>query len=722
MTKKILVALLVVATLFMFSVGVSAADNAAETTVTVSLQIGEDILLAPTETAVDAEKAESCGYPDAVDSAEGASALDALVTVHEMVYTDFAADPKAYLEVAESGMVTKVYGEETYSFCFMINGEASHSDVESAYGGYESYMVNQAVIADGDDVDFALSVDPYYMDNAVWFMQDGKRIDSLSVVPGESVKLQLQGYAFMWYSSYGTESIVNEHMTPIEEVQLAEVTVAEGGNVILEPLDFDATDEDGYTKISFDENGTHLITALVTDEENGFYGFYPFLKVDVVDPVETVVTMTMQDGENILIPPMDLTVYADMAESFGYNDTVSPAESVSVLDVLVYAHWLTYEGFDANPEDYLKVAESGMVSRVYGEDTYNFCFMVNGEASHSDVESPYGGYESYLVNQAPVSAGDRVEFALAVDPYYMDNAVWFMQDGKKVDALRAKVGEDIALQLQGYAFMWYSSYGTESIVNEYMEPIEGAELTCLNADEDGAVVPEGLEVTTDEEGNVTVNFDEPGVYTLSANVNNEEYGFYGFHPFITVTVVDPIDYSAMKDLKAGAWYKEFVQKMLENGYMNGTSSTTFAPDSTLTRAMFVTLLYRAAGQPAVPFAAPFEDVSDDDYFAAAVDWAYETGIVNGMSETKFSPNGNITREQMSAILDRYAQAYGIVLPDDQGEAAFSDADKISSWAKDSVTALAKAGIINGMGDGTFAPKKTATRAQAAKILCVFLGL
>ena len=437
-----------------------------------------------------------------------------------------------------------------------------------------------------------------------------------------------------------------------------------------------------------------------------------------------VVTLSLQDGADIVLPPMMVQVTGDVSDVFEYADTIPYTDGVSALDVLIVAHGIAYgQDFLDNPGNYLVISPEGYVTKIYGIDSWGFCYMINGEGGHTDQPSSWGGgFESLLVNQAAVQGGDRVDFALGVDPTYNDNAPWFMQDGKRVDIVRAKVGAEIPLQLQSYNFMMYSAYGTEAITKEHLTPVANVKTTNVSMDQDGKITHEVIEDgETDAEGKVTLLGEAAGQYLVSAQVTDKEKGFYCFYPMLMLNVVDPVDPAAMTDLKAGAWYQKDVSAVLAEGYMNGMNASTFAPNDQLTREQFVTILYRAANEPFTPFEPPFKDLTSDWSFDA-ICWAYETGVVNGMTETTFAPKEKITREQMAAIMARYADAFGIELATDKGSASFSDADKISNYAKESVDRLVKAGILKGMEDGTFAPKGSATRAQAATVLCRFLGL
>ncbi len=175
------------------------------------------------------------------------------------------------------------------------------------------------------------------------------------------------------------------------------------------------------------------------------------------------------------------------------------------------------------------------------------------------------------------------------------------------------------------------------------------------------------------------------------------------------------------DVPAGAWYYDVVKEAYEKGLMNGISETEFAPNQSLTRGMFVTILYRLAGSPAVEAPANFADVPANQYYADAVAWASANGIVNGVSADKFAPNNNITREQMATIIHRYATARGIEAAN-KAEETYSDSAMISEFAKAAVEWASGAGVLSGNSDGTFAPLRTATRAEAAAIFVRLLGL
>ncbi len=174
------------------------------------------------------------------------------------------------------------------------------------------------------------------------------------------------------------------------------------------------------------------------------------------------------------------------------------------------------------------------------------------------------------------------------------------------------------------------------------------------------------------------------------------------------------------DVSEADWFYEAVVFATENGLMNGVSATEFAPNSTLTRAMLVTILYRTIENPSVTEPAnPFTDVEDGQWYTEAIIWAADCGIVNGTTATTYAPNASITREQIATILYRFAAKFNYNV-DAAGEMNFPDADMVSDYALDAIAWAVGSGMINGM-DGMLAPSETATRAQAATMLMRFIG-
>lgn len=169
------------------------------------------------------------------------------------------------------------------------------------------------------------------------------------------------------------------------------------------------------------------------------------------------------------------------------------------------------------------------------------------------------------------------------------------------------------------------------------------------------------------------------------------------------------------------WAKSAIESAVAKGLFAGTTPTTFHPDQAMNRAMLVTVLYRMEKEPAAEGRGKsFEDVSAGAYYAKAVVWASDKGIVAGYSETQFGPEDTITREQLAVILNRYATYKGYNTSKTADLAAFQDADQISEWARVPVQWANVMKLLNGRTSTTLAPKGSATRAEVAKILVTFL--
>lgn len=169
------------------------------------------------------------------------------------------------------------------------------------------------------------------------------------------------------------------------------------------------------------------------------------------------------------------------------------------------------------------------------------------------------------------------------------------------------------------------------------------------------------------------------------------------------------------------WAKSAIESAVAKGLFAGTSPTTFHPDQAMNRSMLVTVLYRMEKEPAAEGRGKsFVDVSAGAYYAKAVAWASDKGIVAGYSETQFGPEDTITREQLAVILNRYATYKGYNTSKTADLAAFQDADQISEWARVPVQWANVMKLLNGRTSTTLAPKGSATRAEVAKILVTFL--
>lgn len=225
-----------------------------------------------------------------------------------------------------------------------------------------------------------------------------------------------------------------------------------------------------------------------------------------------------------------------------------------------------------------------------------------------------------------------------------------------------------------------------SVIKEPESPIKDG------FDFEGWYTDKGLKTKYDFTEKVTKNF------TLYAKWTEKDNGEWK-NPFT--------------DVKENDWFYDSVKYAYENDLMKGISNTEFAPDSDVTRAMFVTVIYRMENEPQTGKCA-FTDVESGSYYENAVAWTNENGIVSGISEDCFAPNEPITREQMAAIIYRYAAFKGYDITT-SSNTSYTDNDNISDYAKDAVIWAAEKYVMTGNTDGSFAPKANTTRAQAASV-------
>lgn len=176
------------------------------------------------------------------------------------------------------------------------------------------------------------------------------------------------------------------------------------------------------------------------------------------------------------------------------------------------------------------------------------------------------------------------------------------------------------------------------------------------------------------------------------------------------------------DVPANQWYAPAVSYVTQRGLFSGVSETQFAPSQSMTRGMLVSVLYRFNGTSHTG-SSPFADVSSDAWYGNAVSWAYANNLVSGVSDTSFAPNTPITREQAAVMLARYLKFSGVAL--ESGTPDFQDTASISGYAKESVGAMQKAGLLSGDNEGNFRPDAQITRAEIASIfmrLCQKYGI
>ena len=191
-------------------------------------------------------------------------------------------------------------------------------------------------------------------------------------------------------------------------------------------------------------------------------------------------------------------------------------------------------------------------------------------------------------------------------------------------------------------------------------------------------------------------------------------------PTTPTTPANPVPDKAMSftDVKSNDWYYSSVRYAYDNGLFSGVSHDSFGPGDSMDRSMLATVLYSLDGKPAAGKSG-FADVADGAWYADAVAWAAEHGIVSGVSGGAFAPGGTITREQLAVMLYRYAQYKGYDVSKTADLSGYADQDKLSDWAARAVQWACGSGLMNGRSAAQLAPEGTLTRAEAATMLKAF---
>ena len=282
------------------------------------------------------------------------------------------------------------------------------------------------------------------------------------------------------------------------------------------------------------------------------------------------------------------------------------------------------------------------------------------------------------------------------------------EDGEKTATCTVTVRPDIPPANPNYRITVEATQGG-TVTADPTAAKAGATVTLTPVPDRGYQV--GSVAVTDRFGDaVAVTEQADGTYTFT--MPNGQ---------VTVTVTFAEAPLPFPDVTEGDWFYDAVRYAYETGLMDGVGDNLFAPNSETTRAQLVTILYRLAGQPAVSGDLPFPDVESGTWYTDAVAWAAENGIVNGVSDTEFAPGDDITREQLAAILYRYAAYQGYDVSQRADLSGFGDASSISPYAQEALSWAHAQGLVLGFEDGSLRPQGTASRAQIAAVLMRFLA-
>lgn len=331
------------------------------------------------------------------------------------------------------------------------------------------------------------------------------------------------------------------------------------------------------------------------------------------------------------------------------------------------------------------------------------------------------GYVTYRINDK--YNGDLV--ALFVNPdsgYYLDDLTVKMSGGATFTPYHHE-GNVYYFRLYGEKATVYAAF--KALPDEYRVYIANTEHGTVSVDTRYAEEGEWVYITVNPNAGYRLSdltVTRPSGNTVKVeHVRGNVFRFA--MPGVRVTVDAEFVRTTMPftDVSRGQWFYDAVSFVYWRDIMDGVTSTQFAPDATTTRAMVVQILYRMAGSPTVRGSSPFYDVSNGAWYADAVIWAEANDIVNGMTTTTFAPNTAVTREQLATMLYRYAQYrhYNTSAGANTNILSYYDANRISEYAFSALQWACGEGVMDGTGTGYLSPQGQATRAQLAAMLMRF---
>lgn len=330
-------------------------------------------------------------------------------------------------------------------------------------------------------------------------------------------------------------------------------------------------------------------------------------------------------------------------------------------------------------------------------------------ASDFKKVTTYDGRDIYTATQ---SAGVAVTIAGTAEAQQHNINLAHVSNGSiKASAATAAAGETVTLTAtpdSGYSLdEWDISYSVSGVKTV----IDVSKATSVSFTMPAAAVTVSASFTKDNSGNNGGNIGGGG-----GGISGVATG-----PKPTTILDDsaPLADIIFNDVLENHWAYEYVTYLAGRGFVTGKTADLFAPSDAITRAEFVTILARMSGA-ALPsaYSGPFADVESGAYYEQAVAWAVEAGVVRGTSDTTFSPHNLILRQEIAAMIVRYAAYNNFDFLQYNQPQQFSDGADIHDYAQEAVSVMQQADIINGYEDGRFLPLNNATRAEAAKMLAL----
>ena len=699
---------------------------------TISMQAENMFIMVPTRVEVSSDLAERYGYKDAVT--DGVSALDVLVKYHELTFgEDFTKDSKSDYLVVSNGTITTVNGEKTSAFSFAVNGEFpcdKNGEYNTQYG-YTGYTISQTPVAENGTVEFFFYQDTsMYMDYYTWFTDtDGNRLDTFTVQAGTDFTLGMDGYMYAYGGGLKPEDRVT-HGAALDPEDIQICTVGEDGT--LTPVEGKVIGENGQVTLSFAAAGSYVLSAMGDEFTNIFS---PWLPVTVTAAPKSndanVSSITVAGVEATAGENNTYTV------TLPYGTDVTAGSFVIVTsDAGATVGALTNEG---NVWTFTVTAEDGVTSKTY---TVTVSFTEAPKSNDANVssitvagvEATAGENNTYTVTLpygTDVTAGSFVivtsDAGATVGALTNEGNVWTFT----VTAEDGVTSKTYTVTVSFTEAPKSNDAGVSSITVAGFKAVAGANNSYTVTVPYGTVVKTGsfVIVTRHPRATVSALTNTRNIWSFTVTAEDGVTTAVYTVTVNTAALPEPITPGVdnkkpaskpevklpFTDVSTSDWFYDDVAFVYKNGLFSGTDSRSFSPNASMTRAMLVTVLYRLEGEPTVTGRSSFTDVRSGAYYEKSVIWAAANGIVTGTDSTSFSPDAKVTREQLAAILYRYAQYRKLDTDASAKLNSFTDADSVSAYASEALGWAVSEGLING-ASGKLMPKGDATRAQVAAIL------
>ena len=703
---------------------------------TVSMQAENVFIMVPTRVEVSSDLAERYGYKDAVT--DGVSALDVLVKYHELTFgEDFTKDSKSDYLVVSNGTITTVNGEKTSAFSFAVNGEFpcdKNGEYNTQYG-YTGYTISQTPVAEDGTVEFFFYQDTsMYMDYYTWFTDtDGNRLDTFTVQAGTDFTLGMDGYMYAYGGGLKPEDRVT-HGAALDPEDIQICTVGEDGT--LTPVEGKVIGENGQVTLSFAAAGSYVLSAMGNEFTNIFS---PWLPVTVTAAPKS----SNADVNSVTVAGVEATAGENntYTVTLPYGTDVTAGSFVIVTsDAGATVGALTNEG---NVWTFTVTAEDGVTSKTY---TVTVSFTEAPKSNDANVnsvtvagvEATAGENNTYTVTLpygTDVTAGSFVivtsDAGATVGALTNEGNVWTFT----VTAEDGVTSKTYTVTVSFTEAPKSNDAGVSSITVAGFKAVAGANNSYTVTVPYGTVVKTGsfVIVTRHPRATVSALTNTRNIWSFTVTAEDGVTTAVYTVTVNTAALPEPITPGVdnkkpaskpevklpFTDVSTSDWFYDDVAFVYKNGLFSGTDSRSFSPNASMTRAMLVTVLYRLEGEPTVTGRSSFTDVRSGAYYEKSVIWAAANGIVTGTDSTSFSPDAKVTREQLAAILYRYAQYRKLDTDASAKLNSFTDADSVSAYASEALGWAVSEGLING-ASGKLMPKGDATRAQVAAILHRFV--